>query len=66
MTGEFPPYSTVTWCPHCHEPIHVQTRDRLIGYEETEQAITSHFRVNHRLRWWLWGRFGWKRAISGL
>lgn len=61
----FPPGSTVTWCPHCGEPIQVQARALLIPADVVEERIHSHFRLYHPIRWWLWQRFGWKRAISG-
>lgn len=31
---------------------------------ETEGAITWHLRKRHRLRFWLWQRTGWRRALA--
>lgn len=31
---------------------------------ETEGAITWHLRQRHRLRFWLYRRFGWQRALA--
>lgn len=57
-------------CPICGVVIHSCNSHNVVDptalADDSEIAATLHMATEHPLRYWLWRKTGWKRALLGL